>query len=372
MNSNSSDIKHQIVDSINCSQCAAVLKFNPGTTELKCSYCQAVNQIDVSAAVEVVENDFSEFASLYSSPDDLREIATVQCGGCGAATTLKENVTASECPFCGLALVVTSVSSSKQIKPSYILPFSIDQKTSFEKFKSWISSLWFAPSDLKKKVTDQDKLHGIYIPYWTYDSHTRSTYTGEKGVNYRVQESYNAVENGKTVLKTRTVTKTKWTPASGCVEQVFDDVLVAASNHLPPKHVRNLEPWDLKQLQNFNESFLVGFQAESYQITFKDGLELAKSIMSEGIKKTIHRDIGGDQQRIIEVRSDFNEVKFKHILLPLWISSFNYKGKVFRFMINARTGKVSGERPWSIGKIVSAAVAASVMVAVAIYFLQGS
>lgn len=46
------------------------------------------------------------------------------------------------------------------------------------------------------------------------------------------------------------------------------------------------------------------------------------------------------------------QVRFKHLLLPMWISSFRYKEKVYRFIVNARTGEVAGERPWSVIKIV--------------------
>ena len=46
------------------------------------------------------------------------------------------------------------------------------------------------------------------------------------------------------------------------------------------------------------------------------------------------------------------DVTWKHFLLPLWISSFRYDEKVYRFMVNARTGEVAGERPYSVIKIV--------------------
>ena len=70
------------------------------------------------------------------------------------------------------------------------------------------------------------------------------------------------------------------------------------------------------------------------------------------IRDAIRSDIGGDEQRIGTMQVSHADVRFKHLLLPMWISSFRYKEKVYRFIVNARTGEVAGERPWSVIKIV--------------------
>ena len=51
------------------------------------------------------------------------------------------------------------------------------------------------------------------------------------------------------------------------------------------------------------------------------------------------------------MQSEYSDVTFKHILLPLWISAYSYGGTSYRFLINARTGEVQGERPYSFWKI---------------------
>jgi len=48
-------------------------------------------------------------------------------------------------------------------------------------------------------------------------------------------------------------------------------------------------------------------------------------------------------------------VTFKHILLPVWLAAYKYRGRTYRFVVNARTGRVQGERPWSAWKIAVAA-----------------
>ena len=62
-------------------------------------------------------------------------------------------------------------------------------------------------------------------------------------------------------------------------------------------------------------------------------------------------------------------IPFKHGLLPMWICAYRYKDKVFRFLVNARTGEVQGERPWSWIKI-SLAVIAGLIVAYLLHRLD--
>ena len=136
------------------------------------------------------------------------------------------------------------------------------------------------------------------------------------------------------------------------LQSKFDDVLVCASHSLPEKIARDLEPWDLHELTAFDDRFLSGFVTESYQIDLRNGFDTAKNVMAPQIRTTVCQHIGGDVQQVTSISSEYNSVTFKHILLPLWISAYRYNDKVYRFMINARTGEVQGERPYSAIKII--------------------
>jgi hypothetical protein len=41
----------------------------------------------------------------------------------------------------------------------------------------------------------------------------------------------------------------------------------------------------------------------------------------------------------------------------VWISAYRYRDRTFRFIVNARTGQVQGERPWSVLKVTLAVIA---------------
>jgi hypothetical protein len=207
----------------------------------------------------------------------------------------------------------------------------------------------------------------MYIPYWTYDSKTTSHYSGERGDDYTVSETYRTKDSqGRTVTRTRQVVKTRWSPASGVVWNTFDDVLVLGSTTLPRGKTEGLEPWDLENLTSYRDEYVSGFGAEVYQVDLDAGFNRAKEIMDSTIRSSICADIGGDHQRIHSVKTRHDNITFKHILLPIWISVYRYRNKVYRFVINGRTGEVQGERPWSKVKVFLFALTV-IAVAVALY-----
>jgi DNA-directed RNA polymerase subunit RPC12/RpoP len=341
----------ETANTIKCKNCGANLKFAPGTLHLNCQYCNTDNPI-VIEKIDIIENDYNKFLDENSNVAEQQTVSTVKCNTCGASTTLAPNVTSNNCPYCDTPLIVTNATNNKLIKPKYLLPFKIERNKAKTDFVKWVGGLWFAPSKLKQYAEHSaEKLKGVYMPYWTYDTNTVSDYSGQRGEYYYVTETYRD-SNGNS--QTRQVRHTAWYPASGTVRNSFDDILICASHSLPQKLVTELEPWDLPELISYDDKFLAGFVTESYQTELKQGFEEAKKRMTSKIEGSVRSDIGGDTQQISSINTQYNDITFKHILLPLWISAYKYNEKVYRFTINARTGEVQGERPWSAIKIALA------------------
>lgn len=350
-----------------CRHCGAKLEYRPGTETLRCPYCSGENAIPRSAD-DIHELDYLEFLGTLESREELIETITVKCESCGAESTVEPNVTAGACPFCGANIVATG-KSRKHLKPKALLPFGIDQRAARAAFQQWIRGLWFAPNSLKRMARQDSPIAGLYCPYWTYDCNTTTHYTGMRGDDYWTTETYTTTVNGRRTTQTRMVRKTRWTPVSGVVWNTFDDVLVMASHSLPRKYAQALEPWDLQNLVSYRDEYLSGFRAESYQIDLKGGFKLAQEIMAPAIHETICRDIGGDHQQVGSTKTQYDNVTFKHILLPVWLSAYRYHQKVYRFLVNARTGEVQGERPWSWVKIALAILAALPLILAVVYFV---
>lgn len=351
-----------------CAQCGAVLKYAPDTTHLVCDYCGFENRIEYRAGA-IEEYDLQEALRQLSSPRAQAPRPQVHCDECGASFQFEANIHAGECPFCG-SPIVTATTQSKPIQPKSLLPFRIKESEARQRFQRWINGLWFAPNAVKKYARSESKLTGVYLPYWTFDSDTETDYVGERGDIYYVDEPVQVTRNNQVVTEIRRVPKIHWTPVRGRVSRFFDDVLVGASNSLPRKILDALQPWDLEQLIPYDENYLSGFRSEFYQVDLDEGFDHAKQVMNSVIYRDIAYDIGGDHQRIHQVRTRHSATTYKHCLLPVWSAAFRYRNKSYRFVINGRTGEVQGERPYSWWKIGFAVLAALLLAAGAYYYLE--
>jgi hypothetical protein len=247
--------------------------------------------------------------------------------------------------------VVVDTGSHRRIKPQALVPFALTEGQARGELVRWLGSLWFAPNGVLEYTRKGRAMDGIYVPFWTYDANTRSSYRGQRGEHYTETEWVNVTVNGKTERQQRSVQKTRWYAASGRVARQFDDVLVMASSSLPARLGNDLTPWDLGKLEPYSPDYLAGFQAEGYTVSLADGNARAHEVMAGVIENDVRRDIGGDVQRVESVDTDYSAETFKHILLPIWTAAYKYGGKSYRFLVNGQTGEVQGERPYSWWKI---------------------
>lgn len=343
-----------------CGKCGANVAFAPGTTALVCPYCGAETPIE-QADREIREFSYAEFASLPRKQVAAYAPHAFTCQGCGAVT--QSDKISDRCQFCG-APVVADVTVGEQVVPEGVLPFGVDRKVLREALQKWASSRWFAPNGLKK-VTEAESSHSTYLPHWTYDARTVSHYQGQRGEHYWETETY--TEDGQT--KTRQVQRTRWYSASGTVARDFDDVLIAGTGRVAPKHLDALEPWPLPEAQPYRPEFLAGHETLRYDVEPEAGLEAAKSRMAPIIESDCRSDIGGDEQRVQSVDTDYRDITFKLMLLPVWIACYLHAGKTYNILVNGRTAEVAGERPYSAVKITFAVLAALLLIAIVVLLI---
>ena len=350
-----------------CDRCGAELVFRPGTSSQHCPYCgheQAIPEPDES----VRELDLERHLDRAAAAAETIEQVTVDCSSCGARTALPPHVSAGHCPFCGTQIMATG-RATRKVKPNAVLPFAVERERALDSFRGWMRGLWFAPGRLRREARKESRLQGVYVPYWTYDCRAVTEFDGLRGVNYWTTQTYTTRAQGRRVTRTRQVRRTRWRPAHGRVRDRFDDVLVLASRSLPVRQAERLEPWDLGNLVPYRDDYLAGFLAESYQIGLAEGFAKAREMMERTIRATIRAEIGGDHQQILSLRTRHEDVTFKHVLLPIWISAYRFRDRTFRFLVNARTGEVQGERPWSWLKIALVGLAAILAAAGAVWIL---
>lgn len=353
-----------------CEQCGAQMRYTPGQTRLTCDHCGHTQDIapkaphDKAQALEELDLQRGLAGGLAAS--DMVEVRTTSCPSCGATIEITGATHATQCPFCATP-VVLDTGTQRHIKPQALVPFVYSEPQARKAMTAWLGRLWFAPNTLLEYARKGRAMTGIYVPYWTFDADTASRYRGQRGEHYYETRMVTVQVNGKSERRQEQVRKTRWYPASGRVSRDFDDVLVIASTSLPRRLANNLSPWDLTALEPYSPEYLAGFTAEGYTVPLSDGHVEARGVMEEVIRGDVRRDIGGDEQRIDNVDTDWSEETFKHILLPVWMAAYKYSGKSYRFLVNGLTGEVQGERPWSVWKLTFAILGALLLIAGATY-----
>jgi DNA-directed RNA polymerase subunit RPC12/RpoP len=348
---------HFTQKSFPCTQCGANLVFCADEDALKCQYCGAINQI-TPPSIPISEYSFHHALdkirqSGWSLQDEEKE---VKCPSCAASFTINIHTRSTACPYCH-SPIVTNMDIFMPLAPESLLPFEINQKEAKEIFKKWVGNLWFAPSELKKFTEADSKFLGVYLPYWTYDSDTQSRYHGQRGIIYHDRVRRRIFINGREEIVEDIVERIEWTPVSGQVRRHFDDVLIGATLTIPRKLADSLEPWDLENLTPYDDRYLSGFESETYQVALDEGFSYAKGYMEYIIREDVRYQIGGDRQQITDLKIYHDHTTFKYILLPIWTAHFTYHDKEYRFAINARSGIIKGERPYSKMKIILAVLA---------------
>jgi hypothetical protein len=336
------------------------MKFDPEIQGMTCKYCGSDKRIKVDHR----EIEEKELDSIPTFKGWETHVQTFGCESCGATITTKRNIT-GECPFCGSHYVKELPKHDDLIRPENLIPFIISGREAKDLFRRWMGQGLFRPNDLKK-IKKMNKLHGIYVPFWTFDCNTHSEWTAESGYHYWETETYSDYENGKWVTKTRQVQRTRWEYSSGNRNGYYDDILIIASKGLDKGIVREIQPFHLEALVPYQPDFLSGWAAEEYSIDVHSGWKKAREVaMSEEYTKC-GRDVPGDTYRGLNVKTDFSKLKFKHILLPIWSASYHYKKKLYHFLINGQTGEIQGERPLSWLKIAIAVAAGAAILGLGI------
>jgi len=346
-----------------CEGCGADLRWEPGVTALKCPYCGFVKEVE--RAAEAIRERAVDVA--LRAPRDLgwgAERKVIVCKRCGAHTTLDPLVSASSCAFCGTSAVVEAPPNAAVVRPEGLLPFRITRDSALQSFRKWMHGLWLRPNDLKSS-SRMTTLQGAYIPFWTFDAATNSTWTAEAGYYYYVE-----VGSGK---DRRTERRVRWEPASGSLELFFDDVPVPASRGLDPGLCRGIEPYPTADLTPYDPSYLSGFLAEENAIDLPEALENAKERMRDDIRSACANQVPGDTHRNLQVHSIFSALAYKNALLPVWVAAYDYKGKPYRYLVNGVTGKCHGTAPYSWIKVTLLVMAILTFVMIVLFIAgQGS
>ena len=330
-----------------CTSCGASIEFDPSGGNLKCPYCgyeTTIAPAESEAESVAQEMDFAQ-AEATGNFDWGAEKKTIICKSCSAETIYDALQVADSCPYCGSNQVMEA-NDKNSLAPNGVCTFEISDKQAGKNFEKWIKGKWFMPTEAKRNAKP-DAFNGIYVPYWTFDTKTSSRYTAEYGKDRQVKD-----KDGKEK------TVTDWYPTSGFYQEFIDDHLVSATNRYDRDMMKKVEPYNVLNNKGYRPEYVAGFLAERYSIGLKDGWNQARKEihhhLENKISKKIKHDNHADRVRSLKFSTTHDGITYKYLMVPLWLSSFTYKEKIYHFMVNGQTGKVGGDVPTSPIKVAFA------------------
>ncbi len=344
-----------------CPACGAQAVWNPARQALMCPYCGTEAPMELDAATgEIQEIDLVK--TLREMPEELRgwkaEKRTVKCRNCHAVSVFDAKEVGKNCDFCGSPELVDYEEIKAPLRPQSLLPFKVDETRVREAMRQWYASKWLAPGKLKSKAL-VDTVRGVYLPYWTFDAQVAADWTADSGTYYYTTERYRDSQGN---TQTRQVQHVRWTPAAGHIDHFFDDEPVPGAHGIHVELLREIEPFPTNDLVPYETAYLSGFTVEHYQVVLIDAARMARSAMDGKLRQLCASQVPGDTHRNLQVRPAYTGETFKHILVPVWLLVYNYGAQAFQVAVNGYTGKIAGEYPKSIWKIILLVMLAIVVI----------
>ena len=345
-----------------CPGCGGEARWDPAKQALVCPYCGTISPAELKTdGSGIVENDLA--TALRHIDDNHRgwqaEKTSVKCQSCQAISVFDTTRVGQRCDFCGSTSLIPSEQVKAPIRPESLLEFKLAEPQVRDLVRKWYGDRWWAPNALKARALT-DTVHGLYIPYWTFDAQVHAEWTAEAGYHY--QESQRTTDSQGRV-QVRMVQKTRWVPASGELDHFFDDELVAASKGVPAELLRQIEPFPATtDLKPYEPGFLSGWVVEQYQIDLIAAAQHSREVMDQKLKGLCAEDVPGDTQRNLEVAADYSAQTFKHVLVPVWVLAYTYGSTVYQVVVNGYTGTIAGKHPLSWIKITLAILAVLIVI----------
>lgn len=272
----------------------------------------------------------------------------VACVKCGAVTVQETVQKSGQCPYCGHNQLVASKELQELLDPQVVALFKVKEKQAQKLAREWLNSGLFAPDDLGEGAKGL-RLRPAYYPFWTFDGAIEARWSCEVQVGHDSRYA-------------------RWEQRNGVYSEFFDDVLVPAVSALNKQEIADIEPFNLKDVVKFEPEQLAGWATLSYDRSMADASLLAREKVVRELRPRMYGMIEpGYEKRNVQIGAgSWSGMTYKHVLLPLWVGTYHYKGEEFHVLVNGQTGTVGGSKPkdtvkvigvWAIGLVLLALLA---------------
>jgi hypothetical protein len=340
-----------------CPNCSSPLE--PGAAF--CPNCgQAIGNGEVVGANSAAATDSAEA--------DAGTVFT--CDNCGASVRCDPDSRTATCPFCDSPYVVDRPPErTGRQSPEFVLGFEVDRTRAESIYRGWIGGrALFRPGDLGRAAL-ADGLRGIYLPFWSFSVRANSRWRANIGEYWYRRETYTTRDsNGRTVTHTRQVREVEWGPLDGEHQDYYSLYLVSAAKGLPQEDFDQILPYRLDALRRYASRYLAGWLSEEYSVARAEALAHSQAETRRREQEAVAAHLPGDTYADLNVETDFSEADSDLILLPVYLRSYRYGGRLYRVIINGQTGKIVGQEPLSTPRVATA-IALILAIFVAAYVL---
>lgn len=280
------------------------------------------------------------------------------CGACGGRFAFAPDKGCLVCQFCGQP---KDIPAPERGVPSFLyeqhraapdetwkrvvalLPLRLMEAEALAAARKWLKQ------EGALGGATQLRVEAVYLPYYLFTLKASADYRGSRGESYTETETLRGLRDAHGYHQERKTTKTRWSPASGSISRLREEIAIEAVQSLPNDYVTRLN-WNFAELRPFDEAYLIGWPAQAPQLDLHKAYKAAVGVATSALKYAALAEIGGDEQKITRLDTKFSQESFRLALLPVYSGSFLFGGQPRPLAINGYSGEVAGDAPDTLKK----------------------
>jgi hypothetical protein len=110
---------------------------------------------------------------------------------------------------------------------------------------------------------------------------------------------------------------------------------------------------------------------EHYRVVLVEAAQRSQEQMHAKLEQLCAAEVPGDTHRNLRIHPRYSARTFKHVLVPVWLLTYNFGSRAFQVIVNGYTGQIAGKYPYSVWKIVLLVMLVIVVAIVVISLNQG-
>jgi hypothetical protein len=266
----------------------------------------------------------------------------LRCQACGGAVVWDAAQLGAACLFCGTVALELVIASEPVPIPEVVLPVVVSRASAELRFRAWATKSWFRPSALR---TAEVGLHLLLLPAWRFHARLETHWAGLRPA---------ATRSGKT-------------PVAG-VEQLELTTMVPASTGLSQAELGALQPFDESQARAWRGAVDLAVEPDLGDSGSGADIETIwepPALTKRGARSRAHRELADSHRRRIarerglvstRVSAVIEDRDVRLMLVPIYIGTFRFRDRPWRFLVNGQTGEVVGKAPLDWRKIFALVV----------------